>query len=139
MASHAATEASAPAVPRRIRALDKVVVNRIAAGEVIQRPANAVKEMLENCLDAGSTQVTVTLKAGGLKLLQIQDNGCGIARDDLAIVCERFTTSKLQKFEDLSTIATCVLRCRASLACRLALPGACLCWWGCGLSVSLAG
>ncbi|EGF81928.1 hypothetical protein BATDEDRAFT_33018 [Batrachochytrium dendrobatidis JAM81] len=90
----------------RIKRLDEVTVNRIAAGEIIHRPANALKELLENSLDAGSTAIQIILKEGGLKLLQIQDNGHGINKDDLSIVCERFTTSKLSKYEDLNKIAT---------------------------------
>ncbi|KAG9238469.1 histidine kinase-like ATPase [Amylocarpus encephaloides] len=92
--------------PRRIRALDPDVVNKIAAGEIIVAPVHALKELIENAVDAGSTSLEVLVKEGGLKLLQITDNGHGIAKEDLPILCERFTTSKLKSFEDLTSIGT---------------------------------
>ncbi|KAK4251558.1 histidine kinase-like ATPase [Corynascus novoguineensis] len=94
------------AIPRRIKPLDQDVVNKIAAGEIIVAPVHALKELIENAVDAGATSLEVLVKDGGLKLLQITDNGSGIDKEDLPILCERFTTSKLQKFEDLQTIAT---------------------------------
>ena len=92
--------------PRRIRALHQDVVNKIAAGEIIVAPVHALKELIENAVDAGSTSLEILVKDGGLKLLQITDNGCGINKDDLPILCERFTTSKLKAFEDLTSIGT---------------------------------
>ncbi|KAG5972775.1 hypothetical protein E4U55_000736 [Claviceps digitariae] len=95
-----------PRPARRIKALDPDVVNKIAAGEIIVAPVHALKELIENAVDAGSTALEILVKDGGLKLLQITDNGCGIEKDDLAILCERHTTSKIKAFEDLSSIET---------------------------------
>eukprot|EP00516_Mucochytrium_quahogii_P002307 CAMPEP_0203756436 /NCGR_PEP_ID=MMETSP0098-20131031/9728_1 /ASSEMBLY_ACC=CAM_ASM_000208 /TAXON_ID=96639 /ORGANISM=" , Strain NY0313808BC1" /LENGTH=728 /DNA_ID=CAMNT_0050648329 /DNA_START=464 /DNA_END=2647 /DNA_ORIENTATION=+ len=89
-----------------IHRLGDDVVNRIAAGEVIHRPSSAVKELLENSIDAGSTSISVKVLGNGVKNMTITDNGCGIAKDDMCIVCERFTTSKLKSYDDLQQIST---------------------------------
>jgi len=84
--------------------LDDLTINKIAAGEVIENPAAAIKEMVENSIDAGATSVTVEVKNGGKTLIKITDNGKGIARDDLPLAIERHATSKLRQIEDLDKI-----------------------------------
>src|SRR6204780_1247351 len=90
----------------RIHVLPEHVANKIAAGEVVERPASVVKELLENSLDAGSTRIKIQVEAGGKKLIQITDNGCGMVRDDALLAFERHATSKIKDAEDLLSVAT---------------------------------
>jgi DNA mismatch repair protein MutL len=90
----------------RIHVLSENVANKIAAGEVVERPASVVKEMLENSLDAGATRIKISVEAGGKKLIQITDNGCGMVRDDALLAFERHATSKIKDAEDLLSVAT---------------------------------
>ena len=90
----------------RIRILSDQVANQIAAGEVVERPASVVKELLENSLDAGATRIRIEVEAGGRKLIRIADNGHGMGRDDALLAFERHATSKLRSSDDLLSIAT---------------------------------
>lgn len=90
----------------RIRILSDNVANKIAAGEVVERPASVVKELLENSLDAGATEIRVDCESGGRRLIRIADNGCGMLRDDAMLAFERHATSKLSTVDDLEAIAT---------------------------------
>ncbi len=90
----------------RIHVLSETVANQIAAGEVVERPASVVKEMLENALDAGATRIKISVEAGGKKLIQITDNGCGMVRDDAMLAFERHATSKIKNAEDFLSVAT---------------------------------
>ena len=90
----------------RIHVLSENVANKIAAGEVVERPASVVKELLENSLDAGATRIKLQIEAGGKKLIQITDDGCGMVRDDALLAFERHATSKIKNAEDLLNIAT---------------------------------
>jgi DNA mismatch repair protein MutL len=89
-----------------IHKLPEYVINRLKAGEVVEKPASILKELIENSLDAGATHIEVTINDGGKSYLSVQDNGSGIELSDMDLVLERYATSKIQTDEDLYTISS---------------------------------
>lgn len=100
-----------------IHVLDQITIDKIAAGEVIERPASIIKELVENAIDAGSTSVKIEIKDGGISFIRITDNGCGIPQDEVQRAFLRHSTSKIETVEDLSHIASLGFRGEAFKYC----------------------
>ena len=90
----------------KIRILSDNLANQIAAGEVVERPASVIKELIENSIDAGATRISIDIELGGRRLMKISDNGEGMTRDDAILAFERHATSKIKEPEDLGRIGT---------------------------------
>ena len=114
---------------RKIHQLDESVVRRIAAGEVIQNPVNVVKELIENSLDSGATEITAIVDGGGYSLIEVSDNGSGISQEDMKIICHRNATSKITTYHDLTHVETYGFRgealCSMSFCSHLTIKSSC--------------
>ncbi len=99
-------EAKEKAKGNKIRILDKDTINKIAAGEVIERPASVVKELIDNSIDSGATDIRIEVEKGGKRSILVRDNGCGMGREDVLLAYKKHATSKLTRIEDLNTIST---------------------------------